>query len=221
MEKINTVLCLGNQTEDSDIQCRNWSKLLNVSYRGLLTLKSELSQGLYFPDLNFISIDDIWQLTDSIDLLLLLDQPIPSYDFVETFRHYEALCKYKKRFMPVLIASEDIPTLWLIDCQDNKQILPKVIAEDIQKSNLVIKLLTVTDIDSFRIELEKISAELKRRKCRWVFYRASKHEPLHYEVTRLLLTYPEFVLLNPAVFQGNIKMNIQRRIYSHWINLYL
>lgn len=157
---------MGNQTKDTDLQCRNWSKLLDVSYQGLLTVNSELSQGLYFPDLSFISIDDIWQLTDSIDLLLLLDQPVPSYDFVETFSHYEALCKYKKGFMPVLIASEDIPTVWLINCRDNKQILAEVIAKDIQKSNLVIKLLTVTDIDSFKIELEEISDELKRRECR-------------------------------------------------------
>jgi len=221
MGQVKSLLCLGNQTEDSCVQSNRWADRFGLSYQGIINPVDSIKSGVFLFDLGCASIDDLWKLTDVVDLIIMLDQPIDSFDYVETYQHLINLCRYKKHFMPVMIAKKDAPAIWLNNFVDNQQILPSIIEQNTQNSNLVIKLCTVTDIDLFDKQLRALVAELKSRNCKWVFYRASAHEPLHYEATRLLLSYSEFVLLNPGVFNDNMLVNINQRIYNHWVNLYL
>ena len=122
--------------------------------------------------------------------------------------------------MPVLFPAVDAPTVWLDQLTDNSQVLPAIVAQDLYDVNLIIKLYTVNDINLFGTQLTTLVDELKKRKCKWIMYRAGQHEELHFQATQMLLNHPEFVLLNPAVFSGNIVANIRQRIYHHWVNLY-
>jgi hypothetical protein len=221
MAQIKTILCLGNQTEDSNIQSINWAEKFGLPFRGLLDTTSIVNPGVYFPDLLQLSMDDCWTVTDRVDLVIMLDQTVESFDCVETYQHFITLCQYKKHFMPVLLPAVDEPTLWLDQLTDNSQVLPAIVAQDLRNINLVIKLYTVNDVDLFETQLTALTNELKKRKCKWVMYRAGRHEELHFQATHMLSTHPEFVLLNPSVFCGNIVSNIRKRIYHHWVNLYL
>lgn len=221
MEQIKTILCFGNQTEDSNIQCVGWAEKFGLPFQGLLGTTNIVNSGVYFPDLAQLSMDDCWTLTDMVDLVIMLDQTVESFDFVETYQHFIGLCRYKKHFMPVLIANTDWPTIWLDDISDNNLVLPDIIKRNIQDSNLVVKLNTVDDVDVFKTQLNELATELKNRRCKWVCYRAGQHETLHHKATQVLLDYPEFVFLNPAVFCGPVVSNIRQRIYHHWVNLYL
>jgi len=221
MEKIKTILCLGNQTGDSDLQSRAWAEKFNLPYQGLLDSMSIKESGVFVPDLSRLSMDHVWAICDLVDLVIMLDQPVESFDFVETYQHFISLCRYKKHFMPVLIGAVDTPTLWLDQLTDNNQVVPAIVDLDLHNSNLVIKLNVVNNLDLFQTQLTALAKELKNRNCKWVMYRAGPHEPLHFQATQALLNYPEFVLLNPAVFCGDVATNIKRRIYHHWVDLYL
>ena len=220
MGQVKSVLCLGNQTEDSCVQSNKWADQFGLVYQGIINPVDSIQHGVFLFDPGCASIDDLWKFTDVVDLIIMLDQPVDSFDYVETYQHLINLCRYKKQFMPVMIAKNDAPAIWLNNFVDNQEILPTIVEQNIQNSNLVIKLCTVTNIDLFSDQLRTLVAELNSRNCKWVFYRAGEHEPLHYEVTRLLLSYSEFVLLNPGVFTGNMSVNINQRIYNHWVDLY-
>lgn len=219
--KIKRILCLGNQTEDTNQQCVRWSKLFQIDNCKLFDNLSDLDNpGVYHPDLSTITIDNIWTACDQVDLLILLDQPLHSYDSIETFHHFSNLICYKKRFMPVLDQSSDDLKIWIKQLGYNSKILSKLTELKVKNTNVVVELYPATDIDEFKQQVNDIAAYLQNQNCKWVFYRASAHEQIHYEVTDYLLTtYPEFVLFNPAVFRGPIQSSIVRRIYQHWIHL--
>jgi hypothetical protein len=220
MAKIKKILCLGNHTEDTDAQSADWAEKFGLPYRGLLSTTSVDHTGVFVPDLSCLSMDDIWELTGWVDLVIMLDQPVESFDFVETYQHFISLCRYKKYRMPVLIGAVDTPLIWLEQLTDNSQAVPTIVDLDLHNSNVIIKLNTVDNIDLFETQLITLATELKQRMCKWIMYRASPHEPLHFQATQALLNYPEFVLLNPAVFCGNVATNIKQRIYHHWVDLY-
>lgn len=221
MAQIKTILCLGNQTEDSYIQSMNWADKFGLPFHGLIQQLDTVEPGVHVPDLSHLSMDHVWALTDQADLVIMLDQLVESFDFVETYQHFIGLCRYKKHFMPVLIANTDAPTVWLDDISDNNLVLPNIVERNIQDSNLVIKLNTIDDVGLFKKQLNELATVLKNRRCRWACYRAGQHEKLHFEATQVLLDHPEFVFLNPAVFRGPVASNIRQRIYHHWVNLYL
>jgi hypothetical protein len=221
MDQIKTIFCLGNQTENSYIQTTAWAKKFDIPYYKLNDINNIECPGVFMSDLEIMTVDQIWQVTNQVDLLIFLDQPVSSFDFIETYRHFEGLCLYKKHFMPVMIAKNDAPNLWIDKADNNQKIYDHLFEQNILDCNLIIKLGRVYDLDQFASQLEQLHCELKKRNCRWIFYRAGEHEPLHYEVTKILLTYPEFVLLSPEVFNGNVQGNIVKQIYHHWVNLYL
>lgn len=221
MAKIKTILCLGNHTDDSAMQSQAWAEKFDLQYWGLLDSTSIAESGVYVPDLAWLSIDHVWAISNLVDLVIMLDQPVESFDYVETYQHFISLCRYKKHFMPVLIGAVDTPSIWLDQFTDNSQVVPAIVDLNLHNSNLVIKLNVVNNLDLFKTQLTDLDKELKKRKCKWVMYRAGAHEPLHFQATQELLNYPEFVLLNPAVFCGNVAVNIKRCIYHHWVDLYL
>ena len=166
-------------------------------------------------------MDDVWANTHNIDLLIMLDQDESTYDHPDTYIHYINLARYKQKFMPVLIAAESTPKVWLTDTVDNHEPIKRIVDKNVHNTNVVIKLHTVTDLAQFKLQLTDLTAELVQRNCRWIYYRAGKHEPLHRAATEILLGYPEFVLLNPGVFSGDVAVNIKKRIYRHWVDLYI
>jgi hypothetical protein len=176
---------------------------------------------VYHPDLAYLTIDQIWTLVDTADLTIVLDQPMHSYEQVDTYHSLISLARFKQRSRPVMIEGENDPTLWLTDLQDNDRVLEHLAQRDLQGANLVLRLYEIHDIALFQHQMRTINDLLTASGCRWVIYRASAHEHLHFEATQILLDHPEFVLLNPAVFEGHVADNIRQKIYHHWIQLYL
>lgn len=220
MAKIKTVLCLGNQTDDSVAQTKIWAERFCLPYLGLTEKNKLFDFGIMTSDLGQSNIDNLWTIADNVDLLLMLDQEPSTYDHFATYQHYISLCKYKKHFQTVMIAKHDAPDLWLTNFKKNQDILTHVQNSDICSRNMVIKLSEVDNIESFEKFLVDLIHKLKQRNCKWVFYRAGRHEELHTEASNVLLQYPEFVYLNPGVFNNNVEKNIQLRVYLHWIDLY-
>lgn len=219
--KLTRVLCLGNQTIDTHRRSCEWAKKLCMADCKLLSNLDDLENpGVYHPDLSMLTIDDIWDACNNIDLLILLDQPLSSYDNIETYQQFHTLCTFKKQYMKVLDETCCDLTVWVNNLGNNAKILPKLQELDVNNANIVVELYPAADLEEFKSYVDNVAAELRSRNCSWIFFRASAHEKIHYEVTDYLLkTHPEFVLLKPSVFHGDAKSNIIQKIYQHWIHL--
>jgi len=157
MAKIKKVLCLGNQTIDTHVSSTTWAERLTLPLIGLLSV-SEVEQAVvYHPDLSVLTLDDLWCLTDDMDLTIMLNQPISSYDHAETFHSIISLCKFKKRFCPVMIEGVDDPFIWLTNFEDNNTLVDYLCKHEFKNSNVIIRLTTVYNLDVFRDQMEKIN----------------------------------------------------------------
>ena len=222
MAEIKKVLCLGNQTIDTHISSMYWAERLNLPLAGLLSIPEVTQTGVYHPDLATLTLDELWYLVDDMDLTIMLDQPISSYEHAETFHSIISLSKFKQRCYPVMIEGINDPSIWLTNFADNNSIVDYLLCQQqLKNSNVIVRLYPVDDIDIFKYQIEKINHIFSANHCKWIVYRASPHEPLHYEVTQILLEYPQFVLFNPKIFHGDVEKNITTRIYQHWVDLYL
>lgn len=221
MAVINQVLCLGNQTESTHQASVIWADRLSLPSQGLLTRDSVNAPGVYHPDLAYLGLEHIWRLVENMDLTIMLDQPLTSYEHLETYHSLISLVRFQQRLRPILQEGINDPTVWLTDIGNNDAVIDYLQRQQFQNANLVLRLYEVCNLEHFRNQLQILEHLLEGSHCRWILYRASSHEPLHFEATQTLLEYPQFVLLDPAVFQGDVSKNIRRRIYHHWIQLYL
>lgn len=220
MEKVKSVLCLGNQTCATDDSARDWAHRLGLPFVGLIdkTPGSKIN-GVYHLDLGALDMDAVWDHAECSDLVIMLDQSPESYDCIDGYRHLVILSLYLSHCKPVFFDGQNTPTNWIIDINDNQKILDHVMRTDLD--NLVIRFNPVNDIDLFQQQVNDIDKFLQAKQRRWIAYRASRHEESHFEATKILLSKPQFVLLRPSTFAGDVQNNIQQQIYHHWINLYL
>jgi len=83
-----TIVCLGNNTIDTDTHVRALALKHNIIYRGLLTDVIPLDIGIYQTSLYDVHLGMLLDLSISIDTLIILDQAvesfIDSYDFYRT-----------------------------------------------------------------------------------------------------------------------------------------
>lgn len=75
MQNNKKILCIGNNSEDTDIQCRNISIQYNVPYKGLVT-DQILFEGCYHVSLGDKTISEVEELVTQVDKVIFLDQPI-------------------------------------------------------------------------------------------------------------------------------------------------
>jgi hypothetical protein len=194
---------------------------LGLPFTGLIANLHQAQQGVYHPDQTYLDLEQIWILVDDADLTVMLDQPIHSYEHAANYQSLISLARFKQRSKPVIIEGYNDPKIWLTDLKDNDRVLEYISQSNLHDTNLVLRLYEVYDLDLFQRQIHRLDGILTDMRCRWVCYRASPHEDLHFEATQILLQHPEFVLLNPAVFEGDVSANIQQKIYHHWIQLYL
>lgn len=72
------ILCLGNNTQDTDIRCQTIAEQYNVPYRGLVTA-IPTEPGCYhssYYDLDYYTLEN---LANTMDLVIFLDQDISTY----------------------------------------------------------------------------------------------------------------------------------------------
>ena len=220
MAAIKTVLCLGNQTADTDARAHVWAERLALPNVGLINSVDQLATGVQHADLGVLDIDDVYSMSLDVDLVILLDQPVGSFDSIETYYHLINLTRYLKHFRPVLYENSDTINQW-ISCGTNQQTFATAMHTVKNNTNVALRLWPVDDLNGFRTGLQTMADNFKSKNCRWVMYRASEHESMHQTVTELLLNHREFVLLTPGVFTSNLDANIKAVCYHHWLRLYL
>lgn len=212
MEHLNKILCIGNNTVDSDNQCRAWASMFEVEYQGLLSCVVPEHNGCYHVGLSdSFTVDNLFESIRYFDLIIRLDQNKESYDHVETWQHITHVVEYYKHFVPVLSDPEDNFNHWLG--------YPESYV--CKNENVVIKAGQFQSVEECARWLEFTKQYMEKNNCNWIVYRAETHEDNHFEITNYLLQFDNFVLLTPEVFDDNLEHNIKNRIYRHWYDVYL
>jgi hypothetical protein len=212
MAPVKKILCLGNNTIDSDNQCRVWSKNFGVDHCGLLNTICPQDNGCYHVGLSdTFSLDNLFESVCFFDLVIFLNQSKDSYDHIETWQHLKHSFDYLKYFCPVLDDPVDNLNLWLEH--------PTIYS--CKNINVVIKANQFDSLENCKRWTEFTANYMQANNCKWLLYRASSHESKHFEITEYLLQYPNFVLLTPNTFLGNVELNIKNRLYKHWYQMTL
>jgi len=233
--EIIKILCLGNNSEDTMIKAQLISNQYSVPMAELLTEQTDITSGCYYTGLGTISTDYLRQVAAQFDLIVLLDQPESSYDHNEAFTHTVITCMYLANLQPVVVQS-NTPWLYIVKyfqpdnngqvlkIKDNLELYHQVMTNSISNRNLVLQLNKVneTDFYNFTKIVNEIVARCRSLNSRFVMFRADRHESnqLHFDITKFLVQFPEFVLLHPAIFGKNLNENLTKIINQHWKHLY-
>jgi len=88
------ILCLGNNTEDTDIRARKVANEHAIQYNGLLTQVVDILSGCYQTSFYDISYGDLLILSNQFDEIIILDQKKESYLDEHGFYQTISLGKY-------------------------------------------------------------------------------------------------------------------------------
>jgi len=231
MEKI---ICVGNQSEDTMIRSSAIAQQYDLPLNGLINDNIDCP-GVWYTDIGSISFENLLFFGECADLLIVLDQPIESYDQSESFYTTQHCGRYLKKFTRVIMenTSRDVyitinfqpPNLYNADLhrvKNNTQIVEVLSGIDLAHRRVFVEFGTVDNVDQFEQQLNTVISQARNAKASLVIFRASKHEvpeELHKIITQKLLDVPEFVLLTPGVF-NNYHCNIQRLLENHWQMMY-
>lgn len=76
MLKINKILCIGNNSIDTDTQCKLIATEYNIAYKGMATQQfPQLEDGCYHTSFEDANYDSILDFSNQVDKVILLDQP--------------------------------------------------------------------------------------------------------------------------------------------------
>ena len=94
------ILCLGNNTVETDNASQTLANSLSLTNYGLITdLASTIKDhGVYHTSICDMSKTDILELAKQFDKIVLIDQPVESYDCEESFyntKHILTLAKLR------------------------------------------------------------------------------------------------------------------------------
>lgn len=105
MQKFNTILCIGNNTEDTDIRCRLVASNYSTEFKGF-TKRLVTENGCYHTSFYDMEYGDLEELANSVDLVILLDQPLDTYPDEHGF--HESLALVKSLTGDTIIENEEL-----------------------------------------------------------------------------------------------------------------
>lgn len=225
---IKKIVCVGNPTEDTAVRSKRIAEQYQLPCAGLVT-NADIPSGLCYTDLGSISQEDFLLLGEQSDLIIVLDQPINSYDSIDTYAHTHGCANWLKSFTHVIFENQT-PDVYittgyippnrfnteLYRVADNAQIIEKLKTIDINGRRVFVEFGTVYDIDEFNSQLAGVLEYTTV--ADFVIFRASPHEEaeLHRAVTIKLFKTREFVMMSPQVFNCRFAENVQTLLENHW-----
>ena len=116
------ILCLGNNTEDTDIRAKLVAREQNLEYHGLITEVKEISSGCYQTSFYDMPYGDLIELSKHMDDVIILDQSKDSYLDEHAFYQTISLGKYLKSGSNVIFLDESLNFTVEDDVKINKSI---------------------------------------------------------------------------------------------------
>jgi len=103
---LKKVLCLGNNTEDTDIRAKLVAREQNLEYHGLITEVKEINPGCYQTSFYDMPYGDLIELSEQIDDVIILDQSKDSYPDEHAFYQTISLGKHLKSTCNVIFLDD-------------------------------------------------------------------------------------------------------------------
>lgn len=100
------ILCLGNNTEDTDIRAKLVAREQNLEYHGLITEVKEISSGCYQTSFYDMPYGDLIELSEQIDDVIILNQSKDSYLDEHAFYQTISLGKHLKSICNVIFLDD-------------------------------------------------------------------------------------------------------------------
>jgi hypothetical protein len=222
------IVCVGNNTENTACKAEQIALQFNLPCIGLAS-SADVTDGVWYTDLGTISTEQFLLLGEQSDRLIMLDQPIDSYEHPETYHHTTGCCNRLTRLTHVTFENQnqDIyittnyipPNMFNTEVhrvKDNLQVLEILKTIDVLGRRVFIEFTQVSDIDKFDSILHAVLKYAPM--ANFVIFRASKHEAeeIHRAVTAKLCQHREFVILTPKVFNAHFAKNLQSILENHW-----
>lgn len=102
------ILCLGNNTEDTDIRAKLVAREQNLEYHGLITEIKEINPGCYQTSFYDMSYGDLVELSKNMDDIIILDQSKESYLDEHAFYQTISLGKHLKSTCNVIFLDDSV-----------------------------------------------------------------------------------------------------------------
>jgi MoaA/NifB/PqqE/SkfB family radical SAM enzyme len=116
------ILCLGNNTEDTDIRAKLVAREQNLEYHGLITEVKEINPGCYQTSFYDMSYGDLIELSKNMDDIIILDQPKDSYLDEHAFYQTISLGKHLKSTCNVIFSDDSFNYTVEDELKTNKSI---------------------------------------------------------------------------------------------------
>lgn len=232
---METIICIGNQAEDTCVRAYNIAHQFNLPANGLIVDNID-SSGIWHTDLGSISFENFLYFSECADAIIVLDQPIDSYDFAETFYATRGLSQYLNKFTRVIyenqfkdlyVTTNFVPpnqfNAEVYSINSNKEVEKILTKLAINQRRVFVEFGVVDNLEQFVDQLNTVVRHARKSDASLVIFRASNHEipeSMHRLVTKKLLGFPEFVMLTPKVFNNYCNNNIQQLLENHWQFLY-
>jgi pyruvate-formate lyase-activating enzyme len=100
------VLCLGNNSEDTDVRSRLLAEQQGLFYHGLITEVKDVIPGYYQTSFYDMSYGDLIELSKNMDDIIILDQPKESYLDEHAFHQTVSLGKHLKSTCNVIFLDD-------------------------------------------------------------------------------------------------------------------
>lgn len=114
------ILCLGNNTEDTNKQSEIIAKQRSIEYKGLLTTADHLDIGCYQTSIYDISFNDLMEIINQIDELIILDQNKTTYQDDYTYFKTINLANQLKSSKKVTFINKEMSTSIIDTLKTNK-----------------------------------------------------------------------------------------------------
>lgn len=239
METINQIICVGNSTVETDRWAKQIADEYNLPYLGRLKNLSDNKQGCacvtILHDLSLAQWHDVAKKTD---LIVCLDQSMESFSNLESWYKTQTGCRWYSNFKTVIFQNQNCD-LWLtknilpirkfntqqVRISTNQEVVEEIFKHDLTNRFVILEFLKLDNanlLSNFLSDIDRTITHCRNAKAKVVVFRASEHEEdeIHYKITYHLCQYPEFLLLNPQHFKGNLNQNLNTALNQHRNILY-
>ena len=141
------ILCLGNNSEDTDIRAKLVARERNLEYHGLITEVKEINPGCYQTSFYDMSYGDLVELSKNMDDIIILDQSKESYLDEHAFYQTISLGKHLKSTCNVTFLDESFSSTVEDEIKTNKSICILPFMQSVsQNGNYTVCCLSHTPI---------------------------------------------------------------------------
>jgi len=116
------ILCLGNNSEDTDTRSKLLAQQRGMCYHGLLTEIKNVAPGCYQTSIYDMPYGDLIELSKNIDEVIILDQSKESYQDDHAFHQTISLAKHLKSTCNVVFLDESFNKTIEDELKTNKSI---------------------------------------------------------------------------------------------------